>query len=147
TSFDPAGLRMIAIGSSAFGSTRALARAIRNELAVPVPAVTATRGAGGPTPTGLKPDEADAAAGGKGAAISDQRAARAIQSTLGAPVTGTLDATTAQFVARRQQLMSISPADGSINEATLHEIIASLGRGFGEESAIRVIMDYYHLPD
>lgn len=147
TNFDPAGLRMILIGQKAFHSARTISRAIHNEIDQPVPAATAAGATGGPVPTVLTPDEAEAAAGSNSGIISDERAARAIQSTLGAPVTGKLDATTAQFVASRQQLMNIAPADGTIDEATLHEIIASLGRSFGEESAIRVILDYYRIPD
>jgi hypothetical protein len=147
TNFDPAGMRMILIGKTAFHSARTISRAIHAELAQPVPAATATGMAGGPAPTVLTPDEAEAAAGSNAGIISDERAARAIQRTLDAPVTGRLDVTTAQFVASRQRIMKIAPVDGTINEATLHEIIASLGRTFGEESAIRVIMDYYRIPD
>ncbi|HEX3473489.1 MAG TPA: hypothetical protein VHT91_00535 [Kofleriaceae bacterium] len=147
TNFDPAGLRMILIGKKAFHSARTISRAIHDEIAQPVPAATAAGAAGGPVPTVLTADEAEAAAGSNSGIISDERAARAIQRTLGAPVTGKLDAATAQFVASRQQLMKIAPADGTIYEDTLHEIIASLGRSFGEESAIRVILDYYRIPD
>jgi hypothetical protein len=147
TNFDPAGLRMILIGKKAFHSARTISRAIHDELARPIPATTAASATGGSVPTVLTPDEAEAAAGSNSGLISDERAARAIQRTLDAPVTGKLDVTTAQFVASRQQLMKISPADGTIYEATLHEIIASLKRGFGEESAIRVIVDYYRIQD
>lgn len=147
TNFDPAGLRMILIGKKAFPSARTISRAIHDELTQPIPAATAAAVTGGAVPTVLTPDEAEAAAGSNSGLISDERAARAIQRTLGAPVTGKLDVTTAQFVARRQQLMNIAPADGTIDEPTLHEIIASLKRSFGEESAIRVILDYYRIPD
>jgi peptidoglycan hydrolase-like protein with peptidoglycan-binding domain len=147
TNFDPAGMRMILIGSKAFTGAQALRRAIQGQLTAPVPATTATGPAPGPVPSILTQANADMAAGFNGGVLSDPRSVRAVQRTVSGAVTGVFDATTSQRIANLQQGRGLSPVDGSINEDTFHALITSLSNGLAEESAVRMIVDYQKISE
>jgi hypothetical protein len=146
TSFDASGLRMISVGKTALDSARSIAKAVHAELARPVPDALASPPPG-PVPTLLAADAARDADDVNRYRIGDPRAVITVQRMIGAPMTGTVDPATSQFIAEHQRAKGLSPVDGILNEATFEDLVFTLVNRGSEDTAIRLIVAYRQLPE
>jgi len=145
TTFDIAGMRMIAIGGSALtGGARSIKRAITDALKEPAPALTPLAAPGRDVLTDAHAIEA---AEHNERVVRDPRSVRAIQRTLGLPITEGFDQATSQALSRLQQAKAFSQDMGKIDDATFYELVRSLAGMRGEDSVIRLIVDYKRLPE
>jgi len=137
---------MIAIGKSALVNAHTIKHAIVDALAVPAPPVT---GLTGPVQPTLSDAHAIEAAEFNERKVRDVRSVRAIQRTLGLPFTGAFDQDTSQALVPFQQanVVASGVGMGKIDDATFYELVRSIAMMGGEDSAIRLIVDYRRIPE
>lgn len=140
TAFEPGGLRVITIGSTAMGSSATISTEIRLRLAVPAPAAAAP----GAAPTLLTAQQESAAVASDRKTFTDVRSVRAIQAAVGAAADGIWSADTVERVAGFQHTMALVE-DGVIGRMTLHALSDRWTANNEQESAIRAIVDFYDL--
>src|SRR6201999_54254 len=99
-------------------------------------------GAAPVVPSVLTPKEESEAVKNGRYSLRDPRAITAVQHAVRAPLNGFLDEDTAQALAAFQQAKGIAPADGVLNDDTFNAIVTQLAGSFGEEAAIRLVIDY-----
>jgi hypothetical protein len=143
--FDDADLRNITVGASALKDRKSIVAAIKAQLTAPTASSLTGRPAPGPTPARLSADAAESAALVNQGQIDDRRSALAIQNVLGAPLSGRLDATTAQFIADAQAGRPTGGRDGIIDDDFFHFIVERLEATGNRDALIRVVADYKNL--
>ncbi|HST83814.1 MAG TPA: peptidoglycan-binding domain-containing protein [Kineosporiaceae bacterium] len=141
TGFESGGLRVIEIGDGAFTSATTLRDAIARELSRPAPAA----GPAAATPARLTAAEAGSGLAFTRAKYSDERSVRAIQGRVGAPVTGTWDVATIQFVAEAQSSAGIV-VDGRIGPVTTEVLYTQLIAA-NPNAALRLLVDFFDMTD
>jgi peptidoglycan hydrolase-like protein with peptidoglycan-binding domain len=140
TVFQPGGMRLVTLGPLAFLSASFLKALIEIELLKPPPAVPAI----GPKPTLLSSAKETSAISYNRIKYQDSRAVRAIQGLVGATPSGKFDSDTAERVADFQSTNGIS-IDGKVGEETLRVFVTQLNVANQQDTAIRLIMDFYNM--
>ncbi|MBW8331734.1 MAG: DUF4157 domain-containing protein [Prolixibacteraceae bacterium] len=140
TVFQPGGMRVVTLGVFAFLSATFLKALIGIELLKPPPAVPAI----GPKPTLLTSAKETSAISYNRTKYQDSRAVRAIQGLVGATPGGKFDSDTVERVADFQSTNGIS-IDGKVGEETLGVIVPQLNVANQQDTAIRLIMDFYNM--
>jgi hypothetical protein len=115
---------------------------IQHELSRPAPAA----GPAGATPTRLTAAQANGGLAFTRAKYSDERSVRAIQGLVGAPVTGTWDVATIQFVAEAQHTAGIV-VDGKIGPVTTEVFYTQLIAANHPNAALRLLVDFFDMSD
>jgi peptidoglycan hydrolase-like protein with peptidoglycan-binding domain len=142
TSFQPGGLRVVSFGGIAFLSAAFLNAVATFELAKAPPALPAL----GPKPTHLTPAKEAAATSFNLLKYSDSRTVRAIQGIVGATPDGKFGGDTAERIAEFQSTNGIS-IDGKAGEETLRVMVPQLDAANQQDTAIRLIMDFYNMSE
>jgi len=140
TVFQPGGMRVVTLGVFAFLSATFLKAIIGIELLKTPPAVPAL----GPKPTLLSSMKETSAISYNRIKYQDSRAVRAIQGLVGATPNGKFDSDTVERVADFQSTNGIS-IDGKVGEQTLGVIVTQLNVANQQDTAIRLIMDFYNM--
>lgn len=140
TVFQPGGMRVVTLGILAFLSATFLKALIGIELLKPPPAVPAI----GPKPTLLTSAKETSAISYNRIKYQDSRAVRAIQRLVGATPGGKFDSDTVERVADFQSTNGIS-IDGKVGEETLGVIVPQLNVANQQDTAIRLILDFYNM--
>jgi len=140
TVFQPGGMRVVTLGTFAFLSATFLKAIIEIELLKTPPAVPAI----GPKPTLLSSMKETSAISYNRIKYQDSRAIRAIQGLVGATPNGKFDSDTVERVADFQSTNGIS-IDGKVGEQTLRVIVTQLNAANQQDTAIRLIMDFYDM--
>jgi peptidoglycan hydrolase-like protein with peptidoglycan-binding domain len=140
TVFQPGGMRVVTLGTFAFLSSTFLKAIIGIELLKTPPAVPAI----GPKPTLLSSVKETSAISYNRLKYQDSRAVRAIQGLVGATPNGKFDSDTVERVADFQSTNGIS-IDGKVGEETLGVIVPQLNAANQQDTAIRLIMDFYNM--
>jgi peptidoglycan hydrolase-like protein with peptidoglycan-binding domain len=140
TVFQPGGLRVITLGALAFLTAPFLKALIEFELLKPPPAVPAI----GPKPTLLSPAKEKSAIAYNLIKYQDSRSVRAIQGIVGATPNGKFDSDTVERIADFQSTNGIS-IDGKVGEETLRVFVPQLTAANQQDTAIRLIMDFYNM--
>ncbi len=140
TVFQPGGLRVVTLGTFAFLSATFLKAIIGIELLKPPPAAPAT----GPKPTLLSSAKETDAINYNRVKYKDSRSVRAIQGLVGATPDGKFGSDTVERVAEFQSTNGIS-IDGKVGEETLRVIVNQLNAANQQDTAIRLIMDFYNM--
>jgi hypothetical protein len=142
--FEAAGMREIAIGKSALVSAHSIKQAIVDALKEPAPALTPLSPPGRDV---LSDAHAIEAAEHNERVVRDVRSVRAIQRTLGLPITEGFDQATSQALSRLQQAKAFAQDMGKIDDPTFYELVRSLASMRGEDAVVRLIVDYKRLPE
>lgn len=142
TAFETGQLRVIEVGDPAFADATTLRDTIQFELTRVPPAAAPA----GPTPTRLSSTQERAGIAHTRAKYGDERSVRAIQGLVGAPVTGTVDATTVQFVAEAQSTAGIV-IDGKVGIITTEVFYDQLIAAGSPNAALRLIVDFFDMKD
>lgn len=140
TVFQPGGMRVVTLGVFAFLSATVLKTLIGIELLKPPPAVPAI----GPKPSLLSSAKETNAISYNRIKYHDSRSVRAIQGLVGATPGGKFDSDTVERVADFQSTNGIS-IDGKVGEETLGVIVTQLNVANQQDTAIRLIMDFYNM--
>lgn len=138
--FQPGGMRVVTLGNLAFLSASILKAIIEIEMLKPAPAVPAK----GPKPTLLSSAKEASAISYNRIKYQDSHAVRAIQGLVGATPNGKFDSDTIERVADFQSTNGIS-IDGKVGEETLRVMVPQLDAANQQDSAIRLIMDFYNM--
>ncbi len=140
TSFEPGGLKVIRLGILSFLSPGILKTVIEQQLALPVPAVPAV----GPLPNHLNGVEELAAINFNNAKFTDLRSRMAIQGITGSVIDGIIGRNCVERIAEFQNSNGLS-VDGKVGEQTLRVMVSQLDANNQENTAIRLIMDFYNM--
>ena len=141
TTFQPGNLRVIRIGAPAFASAVALRNAITAQLTTPAPAPAAV----GPRPAHLTNPAELSAIEFNQRRFGDRRSLLAIQGLVGARPDGIFGRDTIERVAEFQSTNGLR-VDGKIGDIeTLPAMVAQLVAANNQDSAIRMIVDFYNL--
>jgi peptidoglycan hydrolase-like protein with peptidoglycan-binding domain len=141
--FESGGVRAIRVGLVAFADAVTLRNAIQGQLAVAPPAAPVP----GPRPAVLSRAAELNAITSNRSRFRDDRAVRIIQGLAGSNPDARWGPDTVQRVAEWQGLNPPLVSDGVVGPLTLEAMVVQL-RGAGEQnSAIRLILDYYNIRD
>jgi peptidoglycan hydrolase-like protein with peptidoglycan-binding domain len=143
TTLQPGNLRVIRIGPPAFASAPVLRNAINAQLASPAPAPAAV----GPRPAHLtNARELEAVQFNQGR-FGDRRSVLAIQALVGARPDGVFGSDTVERIAEFQNV-NVLAIDGKAGDVeTLPAMVAQLIAANNQDSAIRMIVDFYNFRD
>lgn len=141
-SFDLSELRSVGIGKAALKDSRSIRKAIRAALAEKPPSFFLPAPPARAVPTLLTADEAEGAAGFNASILGDRRAVIALQRIVGAPTTGTFDATTSQFIADLQRSRRFRTRDGTIDDELFHFVVDRLDSDGDRDALIRLVVSY-----
>ncbi|MFA5326310.1 MAG: DUF4157 domain-containing protein [Prolixibacteraceae bacterium] len=140
TVFQPGGMRVVTLGKFAFLSATFLKVLIQIEMLKPAPAVPAA----GPKPSLLSSAKEASAISYNRIKYQDSHAVRAIQGLVGATPSGKFDSDTVERIADFQSTNGIS-IDGKVGEETLRVFVPQLNASNQQDTAIRLIMDFYNM--
>jgi peptidoglycan hydrolase-like protein with peptidoglycan-binding domain len=142
TTFQPGGMRVITLGPLAFLTALWLKGFIEKELLKPAPATPAA----GPRPKLLSTAQEAAAVAFNLSKYQDQRAIRSIQGLVGSAPDGKFGGDTVERIAAYQSTNGI-PVDGKAGEQTLRVLVPQLDLANQQDTAIRLIMDFYNMKE
>ena len=142
TDFEAGGLRVIRLGPAAFTDEPTLLATIRAELARPAPAVAPI----GPRPTLLTPAEEISAIKFNRARFTDRRSVLAIQGHVGANPDGIFGPDTVERIADAQRAAGVG-VDGKVGIITLELFVTALIAAGQQNSALRLIVDFFNIRD
>jgi peptidoglycan hydrolase-like protein with peptidoglycan-binding domain len=143
TTLQPGNLRVIRIGPPAFASAQVLRNAINAQLASPVPAPAAV----GARPAHLTNARELAAVQFNQGRFGDRRSVLAIQALVGARPDGVFGSDTVERIAEFQNVNGLT-IDGKAGDVeTLPAMVARLVAANNQDSAIRMIVDFYNFRD
>jgi peptidoglycan hydrolase-like protein with peptidoglycan-binding domain len=140
TSFGIGNLRTIRLGAAAFASAAALRESISAGLRAPAPAA----GVVSERPELLSPAQIAAAVAYNADRLTDPRAVRAVQGTVGAAPDGRFGPDTAQRLAAFQRGRGLD-VDGKLGRQTLEAVYDALNGERATDAAIRMLIDYFDL--
>ncbi len=138
--FQPGGMRVVTLGTFAFLSAAFLKAIIQIEMLKPAPAVPAV----GPKPALLSSAKEASAISYNRIKYQDSHSVRGIQGLVGATPSGKFDSDTVERIADFQSTNGIS-IDGKVGEETLRVIVPLLDAANQQDTAIRLIMDFYNM--
>ena len=142
--FEAGYLAVIRVGPHEFQSARRLRNAIGNELSVPPPGGWIMAA----IPQTLNPVQVTAALQANRRRLKDRRAILAIQFVVQVPPSGVMDASTVQGIADYQRGRRPTAPDGVIDDqATLPAVVADLLAQRQRNAVIRLLMNYYQMPE
>jgi peptidoglycan hydrolase-like protein with peptidoglycan-binding domain len=140
TDFEPGNMRIIRLGPLAFLTAGILGLIIGRELVTPAPALPAL----GPRPTLLTPAQENAAIAFVRSRFTDVRSRNIIQGFVGATPDGHIGPDTVERIAEFQRANGLT-VDGQIGRATLSQMSTNLIAAGNEDSAIRLIIDFFNI--
>lgn len=146
TDFDSGGLRVIRIGAGAFTNAPTLRDTVQRELSRVAPVA-----AGPAAPHGglLTRRQVKKAVRYMNRHYKDRRSIMALQGQfVGVNSTGIVDADLVQRIADVQDTTpALALVDGKVGRNTLEHFFVQLRDGGSEDAAIRLVMDFYNMPD
>lgn len=146
TTFESGGLRVIRVGTPAFADAATLRDTINRELTRPAPGGAA--GPPAPRPNLLNRTEERSAMRYMKRHYQDRRSIMALQGTfVGVHPTGAIDADLVQRIAQEQDNTGTLTVDGKVGRNTLEHFFVQLRDSGSQNAAIRIVMDFYDMPD
>ena len=142
TIFQPGGLRTIELGPFAFLGAVWLKGTIERELALKAPPIPAI----GPRPDHLDPSKEGEALFFNASKYNDIRCIKAIQGLVGATPDGIFGSDTVERIAELQGNNGLTK-DGKVGEQTLRVLVSQMNMANQQNTAIRLIIDFYNLND
>jgi peptidoglycan hydrolase-like protein with peptidoglycan-binding domain len=142
TSFQSGNLRVIRIGSSGITDADTLRDTIQAGLDVPAPPAVIF----GERPTHLTTAQEKAATLFNRSRFQDPRSVKAIQGLVGTEYDAAFGPDTAERIAEFQSTSGLD-MDGKVNEDTLAEMVTLLDLIGEQDSAIRMIIDFYDMSE
>lgn len=140
TRFEAGGLRVIRLGESAFSSVSSLHDSIIARVTEPRPMSTDP----GPRPSLLSGKQVKVAVAYNEARLSDWRAARAVQGTVGSEPDGRFGPDSVQRIAHFQDVNGLEP-DGKVGKKTVEAVYEKLRDAGDHDATIRLLVDYFDL--